>query len=71
MTYGETARKHRKDAGITISKLSKLTGITPATISNFETGRKSTSLVVIETLADTFGLSIDEYIGHKVVQPRV
>lgn len=71
MTYGETARKHRKDAGLSIAKMSKLSGIAPATIGNFELGIKSTSLFVIEALADTLGLSIDEYIGHKVVKRRV
>lgn len=64
MNRGEYARRARVRAGITIKKLSEMTGIAPNTIIYFEKGRSDPSINNVEILADALGLSIDDYIGH-------
>ena len=61
-------RKARMNAGLSIVRLAEISGIAQTTISLLE--RKSLRggwIDTIETLADALGLSIDEYVGHKVV----
>lgn len=69
MTRGEIMRMWRERAGLTQPELAKLSGINQATISALEKGRNSgENLDTIELLADALGLSIDAYVGHKVVK---
>ena len=71
MTRGETMRMWREKRGLTQPELAKLSGISQVTISALEIGRNSGgNLDTIELLADALGLSIDEYVGHKVVKYR-
>ena len=71
MTRGETMRKWREKRGLTQPELAKLSGISQVTISALEIGRNSGgNLDTIELLADALGLSIDAYVGHKVVKYR-
>ena len=68
MTRGEYMRKARMGAGLSIVRLAEISGIAQTTISSLE--RKSLRggwIDTIEILADALGLSIDEYVGHKVV----
>lgn len=69
MTRGEYMRKARTDAGLSIVQLSDMSGIAQTTISLLERKvQRGGWLDTIEILADTLGLSIDEYVGHKVVR---
>ena len=71
MTRGETMRMWREKRGLTQPELAKLSGISQVTISALEIGRNSGgNLDTIELLADALGLSIDEYVGHKVAKYR-
>ena len=71
MTRGETMRMHRERAGLSQPELARLSGISQVTISALEKGRNSGgNLDTIELLADALGLSIDAYVGHKVVKYR-
>ena len=57
--------------GLSQLELAKLSGIHQVAISALEKGRNSGGNVdTIELLADALGLSIDEYVGHKVVKYR-
>jgi len=68
MTRGEHMRLSREKKGLTIIQLSNASGIAVNTISSLErNNRYGGWLVTVEILADTLGLSIDEYVGHKVV----
>jgi transcriptional regulator with XRE-family HTH domain len=61
-------RLSREKKGLTIIQLSNASGIAVNTISSLErNNRYGGWLVTVEILADTLGLSIDEYVGHKVV----
>ena len=71
MTRGETMRKWRERAGLSQCELAELSGISQVTISALEKGQNSGgNLDTIELLADALGLSIDAYVGHKVVKYR-
>ena len=71
MTRGEIMRMWREKRGLTQCELAKLSGISQATICAVEIGRNSGgNLDTIELLADALGLSIDAYVGHKVVKYR-
>ena len=64
-------RKWREKRGLSQLELAKLSGIHQVTISALEKGRNSGgNLDTIELLSDALGLSIDEYVGHKVVKYR-
>ena len=64
-------RMHRERAGLSQPELARLSGISQVTISALEKGRNSGgNLDTIELLADALGLSIDAYVGHKVVKYR-
>lgn len=68
MTRGEHMRLSREKKGLTIIQLSNASGIAVNTISSLErNNRYGGWLITVEILADTLGLSIDEYVGHKVV----
>ena len=71
MTRGEIMRKWREKRGLSQLELAELSGIHQVTISALEIGRNSGgNLDTIELLADALGLSIDAYVGHKVVKYR-
>lgn len=71
MTQGEYMRRARQQAGLTIVQLSELSGVTKKTITDLELGHTSYGrLDNITLLADALGLSIDEYVGHRVRKRR-
>lgn len=61
---GKSMRQHREDVGMSIWALGQMSGVHPNTISNYELGKNSPSLVNVIALADALGISIDEYIGR-------
>lgn len=66
MTMGEAAKKARKKARLTLRELEELSGYSHQTICNFENNVKTPKITTVIDLADTLGISVDEYIGHKV-----
>ena len=70
MTRGETMRMHRERAGLSQYELSDLSGVTQKTIWALEHDKNNGSVTTVELLSDALGLSIDEYVGHKVVKYR-
>ena len=71
MTRGETMRMWREKRGLSQIELARLSGISQVTISALEKGRNSGgNLDTLELLADALGLSIDEYVGHKVIKHK-
>lgn len=70
MTRGEIMRMHRERAGLSQYELAELSGVTQKTIWALEHDKNNGSVTTVELLADALGLSIDEYVGHKVVKYR-
>ena len=63
-------RMWRERAGLSQYELADLSGVTQKTIWALEHDKNNGSVTTVELLADALGLSIDEYVGHKVVKYR-
>lgn len=66
MTIGEAAKKTRIRKGFSIQELSDLSGVTLNSIYRLENDKNTPLLSTVELLADALGVSIDEYVGHRV-----
>lgn len=66
MTLGESARKAREEAGLSLSKLSNLSGIPLTTICNLEKDMHNPSIIAVEALAMALNITIEEYIGSEI-----
>lgn len=65
-TRGAAMMRTRVKAGMSRDDLAKIAGVNRNTISNWEYDRNAPSVDVLELVADVLGISIDEYVGHKV-----
>ena len=66
MTMGEAMREARTKAGFTQKTLCELSGVRVSQVSSYERDLVNPSITIVEMLADTLGISIDEYVGHEV-----
>ena len=57
-------RKLRKERGLTLKRLSELTGLAPSLISRYENGDRHPKIENWKKLADFFGVSV-EYLQSK------
>lgn len=64
MTVGEAMRAAREKAGLTQYELAAITGISPTSLNQYERDKHTPRIDAAEMLADTLGISIDEYVGH-------
>lgn len=65
-TIGNNMRLARKKTNLTLMKLAELSGISYQIINRYEIDKTVPGIDKVEILADVLGISIDEYIGHKV-----
>lgn len=61
---GEAAKRARERKELTRKELARRAGVPINVVSRFERGKSDPRLSTVELLADTLGLSIDEYVGH-------
>ena len=66
MTAGEAMKKAREKANYSKKELSNISGINAYNIGQYELDHVLPRIDVAEILADSLGISIDEYIGHEV-----
>lgn len=66
MTLGESARKARKDAGLTQIKLSEISGVGASTIFSIESADRNPAVLTVEALAMALGISMEQYIGSAI-----
>lgn len=67
---GAGIRRFRtKTLGLGLKAFADRVGISDKTISHYERGYHSPTLFFAETIADTFGCTIDSVIGHEVRKP--
>jgi len=59
----ENLRSCRRKKGLTQVQVSSLTGIDNSTLSKLENGSQKPDILILKTLADTYGVSIAEIIG--------
>ena len=66
LTIQEAMRKAREAAGYTQKGLSCAAGLWKNAVCTYESGMSAPGLYAIIALADTLGISIDEYVGHQI-----
>lgn len=70
MSIGENIKKIRKESGFSREEFANIADIGCTTLSNIETNRLKPSLNVVIKIADAFGLTLDEVVGHYVEDPK-
>lgn len=65
-TRGAAMMRARVKAGMSRDELAEISGVSLSAISNWERDKNAPSVDVLELVADVLGISIDEYVGHKV-----
>ena len=63
---GYAMRSARMELGWDRERLAEKSGVPKRTIQSYETGGSTPGLLNLIALADTLGISIDDYIGHKI-----
>ena len=66
MSIGYHLKMQRELAKLTQGELAKETGITQAAISRWEDDLRVPNIESCIKLADFYGISVDELIGHEV-----
>ena len=64
MDLSENLKLLRRQTGIGQAKLADMIGISPKTVSHWETGYTEPSVDELIKLADVFDVSIDELVGR-------
>lgn len=64
--YGKKLREHRENAGLSQTQLGKHTNISHQNINRWERDIISPNIEYCVILADFYGISIDELIGHDI-----
>ena len=64
--YGQILMNERKARNISQEKLAKAIGITQAQISYYEKDINEPSISICERLANFYGITLDELIGHEL-----
>lgn len=59
-------KQARLSAGMTQKQLAAKSGVFWTAIAFWEQDKASPTLCNLEAVADTLGISIDEYVGHRV-----
>lgn len=62
---GEGLRRIRNERNLTQGQLAALAGVTPAAISQAETGRRGLSLDTVVPLCETLGVTVDDLLGGR------
>lgn len=65
---GEELKYHREKNGFSQSSLATATGISQQKISCYESGKHSIPIEFCITLADFYGISLDELVGRDFIQ---
>lgn len=66
MNFSLNMKQQREIAGLTQPELAKATGIHQANISRWENKERTPSIEQCAILADFYGISIDELVGHEI-----
>lgn len=69
-TPGDYMYFARCRAGMSVSELAELSGVSVGAISDWERDFRSPRLAMMEFVADALGISIDEYTGHSLRRAR-
>jgi len=62
---GEGLRRLRRERGLTQRELADLAGVTPAAISQAESGRRGLSLETLVPMCENLGIGLDDLLGTR------
>ena len=68
MTFGQTIRTLRRDAGMTQESLAELLSISPQAVSRWETDAAMPDISLLPPLATLFGVTTDRLLGMDTYQ---
>ena len=66
MTHAESMRLARERAGMTVKELTEKAHLGENTLGNWENGHCLPRIDSAVMVADVLGISVAEYIGHRV-----
>lgn len=66
INYGNMLKENRLARGKTLLEIEKETGISNANLSRWECGKNLPNIDFCVKLADYYGISVDELIGHEI-----
>jgi len=64
ITIGENIKRLRREVGMTQEQLAEKLNITNAAVSKWERGDSFPDITMLFPIADYFGISVDELMGH-------
>ena len=64
-TFGQRLSRIRKEKGMTQEDIAKRIVISPQAVSKWENDVSSPDILVLSSLADILGVSVDELLGHE------
>ena len=64
--YGAFLQNERKARNISQAELAKAIGVSQVAIHYFESDKNEPRIGIIEKIADFYGITVDELIGHEV-----
>lgn len=64
-TFGQRLSRIRKEKGLTQEDIAKRIVISPQAVSKWENDVSSPDILVLSSLADILGVSVDELLGHE------
>lgn len=70
LNYGEALKYQREINGYSQSELARKTGLNQQMISYWEANKGLPNIDFCVQLADFYGISVDELIGHEVKNVR-
>jgi transcriptional regulator with XRE-family HTH domain len=68
---GPRLRELRRRRGVTLTALSRITGIAISTLSRLESGHRRPGLELLLPLAEAYQIPLDELVGVPPADPRV
>ena len=71
LNYGEALKYQREAAGLTQSELAKRTGLKQQMISWWEANNGLPNIDFCVTLADFYGITLDELVGRDCIKNEI
>ncbi|GAA4670756.1 XRE family transcriptional regulator [Amycolatopsis dongchuanensis] len=71
-SVGPRLRALRRQRGITLAELARITGVSESTLSRLESGQRRATLELLLPLAHTYGVPLDDLVGAPPTgDPRI
>ena len=68
---GNRLRARRKEVGLSLTELSRLSGSTASTLSHIERGTRDVKLSTLVALADALRIDIPDLLVHQDDEPHI